>query len=104
MLLLPAGKLQQHRQVALQPCDAAVVLHFSHPGDVLFAVDVELPAEPAEWAWCVLWLAGKLGQHRQVALQPRDAMAVIMPPGGMPYLQHQVGLMNNDTEDSAVLS
>jgi hypothetical protein len=39
----------------------------------------------------VLWLAGKLEQHRQVALQPRDAMAVIMPPGGMPYLQHQVG-------------
>jgi hypothetical protein len=28
-----------------------------------------------------------------VALQPRDAMAVIMPPGGMPYLQHQVSVM-----------
>jgi hypothetical protein len=40
-------------------------------------------------------LAGKLEQHRQVALQPRDAMAVIMPPGGMPYLQHQVGLVTH---------
>jgi hypothetical protein len=35
-------------------------------------------------------LAGKLQEHRQVALKPRDAMAVVMPPGHMPYLQHQV--------------
>jgi hypothetical protein len=35
-------------------------------------------------------LARKLAQHRQVAIKPRDAMAVVMPAGGMPYLQHQV--------------
>ncbi|WIA35119.1 hypothetical protein OEZ86_003600 [Tetradesmus obliquus] len=48
-------------------------------------------------------LAGKLAQHRQVALQPRDAMAVVMPPGEMPYLQHQGMVQHTPDERPAFL-